>query len=516
MVFRLSHTWFGRYIHSNASCWVRAMEGTVANPTYHDAIQRLNSTQTGFKVLEERRRLAQKLDSSGIEQMRQWLRHTKALDRLNIVHVAGTKGKGSTCAFVNSILEQYRATTGAPEKVGMYTSPHLVAVRERIQINSKPVSEELFTKYFFEVWNALESSAVREGLDPAMKPSYFRFLTLMSFHLFLREEVTVAIYEVGVGGELDSTNIIEQPGVTGITSLGIDHVATLGHTIDKISWHKAGIMKTGCPAFTVTQAPEAMSVLKKRAQEKGVTLGLAEIIPALRQVDIKPAEDFQLQNASLAVILASEILRKLNIAPGIDLENLPVQVVEGLQRTVWKGRCQLIDRNNQQWHLDGAHTHESLQVASSWFGRLCQNTAEPRILIFNQQSQLRDVDGLLSTVHDVVYNRMGLNFQHVMFCTNITYKSNEYKVADMFADFVDKNVDPEDLKSLVFQKKMADCWSKLDPASQVSVLPSLQEAVELVDQIDSSTKGTKIFVCGSFRLVGGMLSLLDQQVSDVR
>ncbi|KDB24602.1 hypothetical protein H109_03571 [Trichophyton interdigitale MR816] len=513
MVFRLSHTWFRRYIHSNASGWVRAMEGTVANPTYHDAIQRLNSTQTGFKVLEERRRLAQKLNVSAVEQMRQWLRRvghsTKALDRLNIVHVAGTKGKGSTCAFVNSILEQYRATTGAPEKVGMYTSPHLVAVRERIQINSKPVSEKLFTKYFFEVWNALESSAVKEGLDPAIKPSYFRFLTLMSFHLFLREEVTVAIYEVGVGGELDSTNIIEQPGVAGITSLGIDHVETLGHTIDKIAWHKAGIMKTGSPAFTVAQVPEAMSVLKERAQEKGVTLGLAELIPALRQVDIKPAEDFQLKNASLAVILSAEILQKLNIAPGIDLENLPVQVVEGLERTVWKGRCQLIHRNNQQWHLDGAHTHESLEVASSWFGRLCQNTPEPRILIFNQQSQLRDVDGLLSTVHDVIYNRTGLNFQHVLFCTNITYKDNGYKV-----DFVDKNVDPEHLKSLVFQKQMADCWSKLDPASQVSVLPSLQEAVELVDQIDSGTKGTKIFVCGSFRLVGGMLSLLDQEVLD--
>ncbi|EFQ99029.1 folylpolyglutamate synthase [Nannizzia gypsea CBS 118893] len=491
------------------------MEGTVENPTYHDAVQRLNSTQTGFKKLEERRQLAQKLGDSDVEQMRQWLRRvghsTKDLNRLNIVHVAGTKGKGSTCAFVNSILEQYRATTGAPEKIGMYTSPHLVAVRERIQINSKPISEKLFTKYFFEVWNALESSAVKEGLDPAIKPSYFRFMTLMSFHLFLREEVTVAIYEVGVGGELDSTNIIEQPGVAGITSLGIDHVVALGDTIDKIAWHKAGIMKTGSPAFTVTQVPDAMAVLKNRALEKEVTLGLVDIIPALRQVNIKPAEEFQLKNASLAVILSSEILQKLNIAPGIDLENLPVQVVQGLERTVWRGRCQLIHRNGQQWHLDGAHTHESLEVASSWFGRLCQNTTQPRILIFNQQSHLRDVDGLLNTVHDVVYNQMGLNFQHVLFCTNITYKDNEYKV-----DFVDKNVDPQHLKSLVFQKKMADYWRKLDADSQVAVLPSLQEAVEMVDQIDGGTKEAKVLVCGSFRLVGGMLSLIDQESSDVR
>lgn len=105
---------------------------------------------------------------------------TSDFDRLNIVHVAGTKGKGSTCAFVNSILQCYNRSIGLPRKVGLYTSPHLVTVRERIQINSEPISEEKFTKYFFEVWDALESSALREGLDPALKPSYFRFLTLMS------------------------------------------------------------------------------------------------------------------------------------------------------------------------------------------------------------------------------------------------------------------------------------------------------------------------------------------------
>jgi folylpolyglutamate synthase len=122
---------------------------------------------------------------------------------------------------------------------------------ERIQINSNPLSKELFARYFFEVWNALETIATTEGLDLTRKPGYFLFLTLMSFHIFIREGVDVAIYEVGIGGEFDLTNIFESPIVTGITTLGIDHVDVLGNTIEEISWHKASIFKSGSPAFSV-------------------------------------------------------------------------------------------------------------------------------------------------------------------------------------------------------------------------------------------------------------------------
>ena len=358
-------------------------------------MQRLNSTQTGFKVLEERRRLGQKLDDSAVEKMRQWLRRigytvglqnncvfhkhfvdlfqqTSDLNRLNIVHVAGTKGKGTTCAYVNSILQSYNQSTGTPRKIGLYTSPHLVAVRERIRINSEPISEEQFTKYFFDVWNALETTAVTEGLDPSLKPSYFRFLTLLSFHVFMSEGVDTAIYEVGVGGELDSTNAIAQPAVAGVTTLGIDHVATLGDTIDKIAWHKAGIFKRGCPAFTVEQVPEAMRVLEQRATEKEVELTTVDIIPALRSVNIKPSEDFQRKNASLAVALAHTVLEKLGMSLKYDANLLTKGLVRGLEAVVWRGRCETLMRGQQHWHLDGAHTEESLEVACSWFGRVSQ------------------------------------------------------------------------------------------------------------------------------------------------
>ena len=138
-----------------------------------------------------------------------------------------------------------------PTKVGLYTSPHLLSVRERIRINSKPISEELFTRYFFEVWDKLETAAQAREADKRIKPVYFRFMTLLAFHTFVREQVDVAVLEVGVGGEFDSTNIVTTPAVTGITSLGIDHVGVLGGTIEEIAWHKGGIPKDGSPAYTV-------------------------------------------------------------------------------------------------------------------------------------------------------------------------------------------------------------------------------------------------------------------------
>lgn len=354
------------------------------------------------------------------------------LNSLNVVHVAGTKGKGSTCAFVNSILSRYHASIGAPRKIGLYTSPHLITVRERIQINSQPISEDLFTKYFFEVWDALEESAVQDGLDPSiLKPTYFRFLTLLSIHVFMREGVDVAVYEVGVGGENDSTNVFEKPAVTGITTLGIDHVGVLGDTIDSIAWHKSGIFKEGCPAVTVDQEPEAMEVLEQRAVERGVKgLSRVGVCPALLQqnVDIRPAEDFQRKNASLAIALAHTVLEKLGIETNPHQQSLPAEFIQGLGNVVWRGRCEALRSGRQHWHLDGAHTEASLEVASLWFGKISQERHRdmPRVLVFNQQSKGRDAVSLLKTIHRTLYDHFKMSFQYALFCTNVTYKDNSY------------------------------------------------------------------------------------------
>ncbi|KAL8969056.1 MAG: hypothetical protein Q9197_004549, partial [Variospora fuerteventurae] len=184
---------------------------------------------------------------------------------LNVIHVSGTKGKGSTCAFINSFLTAHGERTGFPRKIGLYTSPHLKHVRERIQINSKPLSEKLFAKYVFQVWHGL-SGKISPG------PRYLQLLFLISVHAFINEGIDVAIYETHNGGEFDATNVIQKPVVTGVTTIGMDHVEQLGPLIENIAWHKAGIFKHGSPAFSTFQEPAAATVLQQRASEKNVTL----------------------------------------------------------------------------------------------------------------------------------------------------------------------------------------------------------------------------------------------------
>ncbi|CAK7262700.1 Folylpolyglutamate synthetase [Sporothrix epigloea] len=512
----------------------------VGEPTYADAIALLNSTQTGYKALEARRKAGITLDAADpIGQMKTYLGYigheAKDLDCLNVIHVAGTKGKGTTCAYTNSILERYRrgpapgeSGSGRPrlQKIGLYTSPHLVAVRERIRINSEPISEALFTRYFFEVWRAFEAAATASGADPAIKPSYFRFLTLVSYHVFLREGVDVAVYEVGVGGQLDATNVFVQPAATAITTLGIDHVESLGATIDKIAWHKAGIMKAGSPAFTIPQEPEAMAVLVQRSTERHTVPPLQVLDPLvyhkqLKNVRVTPAEDFQRQNAALAVCLAATVLGRLglldqNRVAGLlqGKEALPAEFVDGLENIVWRGRCETKTTGRQRWYLDGAHNQQSLEVACQWFGRSIEKEKVPaadgeapiNVLIFNQQS-MRDSIELLHVVQKTLAGLNGTSqgFQYAIFCTNVTYKNNSWKV-----DFVNNNIDPAVLKSLALQQELADEWQRINPETKVVLaLPTIEDAIDYVRQIEGGQKNVRTLVTGSFHLIGGALTILE-------
>lgn len=299
------------------------------------------------------------------------------MNRLNILHVAGTKGKGSTCAFVDSILRQYHNTHGVPRKIGLFTSPHLVAVRERIRIDGDPISEHVFAKTFFEVWDRLEATkpaphpaaddiVTRGGVDG--KPVYARFLTLMSWHVFLQAGVGAAVYETGIGGEFDATNLVPHPLAAGISALGIDHVFALGATVDRIAWHKAGIMKPGSPAFTVVgQPPEASAVLEARAAERGVALRVLDVDARLRGVAVRPDAVFQKKNATLAIALAEAALKVLDpgFVPATDV--LTKEFRDGIEKVVWRGRCEVKEEGKVVWHLDGAHTVDSLKMAARWF-----------------------------------------------------------------------------------------------------------------------------------------------------
>ncbi|KAL9023786.1 MAG: hypothetical protein Q9196_006974, partial [Gyalolechia fulgens] len=277
---------------------------------------------------------------------------------LNVIHVSGTKGKGSTCAFINSFLKAHGERTGFPRKIGLYTSPHLKYVQERIRIDSRPISESLFAKYVFEVWHGL-SGKISPG------PRYLQLLFLISVHAFIREGIDVAIYETHNGGEYDATNIFQKPVVTGVTTIGMDHVEQLGPLIENIAWHKAGIFKPGSPAFSTFQEPAAATVLQQRANEKNVALQFIGVNPTLPQNALALKPEVQRTNCSLAIALASTFLKVKAPQDCCILE--PQDILQGIEQFSWPGRFHHIVDGNHQWFLDGAHNELSVQKAAQWF-----------------------------------------------------------------------------------------------------------------------------------------------------
>src|SRR3954447_19072138 len=181
-------------------------------------------------------------------------------DQFRSVHVAGTKGKGSTCAMVASMVQ------ASGYKTGLYTSPHLIDIRERFQINGEMISQADFARLV----KLVEPIVAR--MRPT--PTFFDVLTAMAFKWFAEQKVELAVVETGLGGRLDSTNVLK-PEVSAITSISKDHMAQLGGTVGKIAEEKAGIFKTGIPAVTVQQDPDVELVLKRVAEAVGTPLDIA-------------------------------------------------------------------------------------------------------------------------------------------------------------------------------------------------------------------------------------------------
>src|SRR5436305_6725805 len=171
-----------------------------------------------------------------------------------VLHVAGTNGKGSTCAFAEASLR------AAGLRTGLYTSPHLVHFCERIRIAGTPISEEQAAQSFEEIVRRVPFALGSEGL------TFFEFATAMAFLEFRRERIEVAVVEVGLGGRLDATNVVE-PTVCAVASLGLDHLQWLGPTLSHVAAEKAGIFKAGAPAVSAGQLPAAAAVLERRAHE---------------------------------------------------------------------------------------------------------------------------------------------------------------------------------------------------------------------------------------------------------
>ncbi|XP_052094486.1 folylpolyglutamate synthase, mitochondrial-like isoform X2 [Mytilus californianus] len=457
------------------------------NQKYEECVKTLNTLQSNAQTLEKTRLTRDKLAPLHVPNMVKWASSVGItlddIDRLKVIHVSGTKGKGSTCAYCESILRHQGF------KTGFFSSPHLVEVRERFQINGQPLSREKFVTYFWDVFNKLE--ATKEQNNDSM-PAYFAFLTLMAYNIFLKEQTDVAIIEVGIGGEYDSTNLVRKPVVCGVTSLGMDHVSILGNTIEKIAWQKAGIFKPGVPAFTSPQCPEALKVLHERAEEKGCHL---EVAPHFASYE-RPGEKFKLGiaghmqkvNASLALqltrtwmktqgVLKEEVLNGVNEV-AVDghgdigvAKSFPFNqtLINGLVECKWLGRNQTIKKNRLTYYLDGAHTLESIQQCVDWFQKHSKREADSmsgkviKILLFNTTGD-RDVTQLLRPL-------MSCGFDGAVFCPNISYTTSSS------ADITNMTVSNE--------TQLQKCQHNMETWKMLSLSKRKYGEIEEVTEVDS-------------------------------
>ena len=266
----------------------------------------------------------------------------KPQDKLRFIHVAGTNGKGSTCAMLESI---YR-TAGL--RSGLFTSPHLVSFRERIQVNRQLITEGDVVRLVDELQPLLKQ------FHTDHHPTFFEVVTVMSLKYFAEQKCDLVIWETGLGGRLDATNIVT-PLASVITNIALDHQQWLGDTLEKIAFEKAGIIKPGVPAVTAAEEPGALAVIKEVARANNAPLKIvgrdaAPVRPdsAARCRYLSLSGEHQKINAVLALAVV-EILQKQIPIPDETIR-------AGLANVNWPGRLQLIERpHGQQILLDGAH-----------------------------------------------------------------------------------------------------------------------------------------------------------------
>lgn len=326
-------------------------------------------------------------------------------------HIAGTNGKGSTAAFLESILRR------AGFRTGLNNSPHLEKINERIRVNAEEISDEAFAETFGRI-QALNEELLAAGKLRA-HPTYFECVTAMAFEYFARERVDFGVFEVGLGGRLDATNILN-PVVSIITRVDFDHENFLGHSLGEIAREKAGILKPQVPAVLAEQRPEALEVVRARANELGCPI--LETAAAFRiekewtengcsraritenasgwSLELLPQlpGKFQIQN-SLSAVAAARYLQNRGYRISDEA------IARGIAEAIWPGRLEKL-QSNPDVYLDGAHNPSAArELASFWQ----QNLAGRKIcLVFGalRDKAVDEIAGILfSHVTEVVFTQ---------------------------------------------------------------------------------------------------------------
>lgn len=430
--------------------------------SYAKAIRFLN-TLNDFERLRIVRYNNQNFD---LDRMRALLKKLgNPQDQFRSVHIAGTKGKGSTCVMVASMLQ----ATGY--KVGLYTSPHLVDIRERIQVNGEMISHADFARLI----RLVEPIVARSKPTP----TYFDVLTAVAFKYFAEQNVDIGVIETGLGGRLDSTNVLK-PEVTAITSISKDHMAQLGHTLEAIATEKAGIFKPGVPAVTVIQEASVEAALKRAAEKVGAPLDITGksiefsyrfessrmLGPHNRVCLSTPNTKFE----HLAVPLVGEHQAincglALSIIDRLKTRGLAIndsRALEGLTKLSIPGRMEMVS-SRPRVLVDGAHNAASLDAMLRAIGQYIPY--DSLVVIFGCCSD-KDVPGML--------HRITSGADKVIFT-----KVNNIRSAD-----------PEELAA-----QYVELYGKM-----AQVATTLEEALSIANR--AVTKEDLICITGSFYLVG--------------
>lgn len=285
--------------------------------------------------------------------------------KLKVLHIGGTNGKGSTIAFLKKMLEKLGL------RVGVFSSPYLIHYTDQISINGESISEARLEALMADYQSLLEGEAVAN----LQGTTEFEIITALAYDYFASEQVDVAIMEVGMGGLLDSTNVC-QPILTGITTIGLDHVALLGDTLEAIAEQKAGIIKQGMPLVTGRIAPEALTVIDRiaegkdaprlaygtdyqvRHQESVVTGEVFDYTSAVRQGRFQTSllGLYQIENAGMAIALLDTFCQE----DGRELASNDF-LGQALEETSWPGRLEIVSRDPLMI-LDGAHNPHAIKA----------------------------------------------------------------------------------------------------------------------------------------------------------
>ena len=437
--------------------------------TYRSALGYLNSRSDFEKVT----RVARPETYFNLSRMQRLLAALGNPQRqFRSVHVAGTKGKGSTAVMLAEML------SAAGHKVGLYTSPHMLEVRERVRVGGRMISEPKMTRMLSTVARAV-------GKLKRDEPTFFETITAVAFLHFAAEEVDVAIIEVGLGGRLDSTNVI-RPEVCAVTSISRDHESVLGSNLADIAVEKAGIFKSGIPVVSAPQTPEVENVLRQAAEKVGAPISVTGkeiefsfrfeasretgrhtrvcvITPTSRfeHLHVPLLGDHQAVNCGLALGVLAALRER-----GFEIEDQ--KAIDGLAKVRLPGRMEIVSEAPRIL-VDGAHNAASIRALMHAIG---QNVPyDSMVVIFGAQAD-KDIPGMLKYVQ--------LGADKVIFTPIRSPRS----------------ADPHELCS---------AYTELS-GKMAQVADSLTEALEIAER--AVTREDLICICGSFYLVGQSKRLL--------